>query len=142
MTTTIIVVGVDGSPDSARAVAWAAETASALGARVVAVHAVGMLEHQRGDPAGAHLMPEMEAWTRALEELPSARVERRLVPADPVTALMTVAAEENAGLVVVGTRGVGSRGVGADAGTALGSTSLHLAERSLGALVIVPPSTW
>jgi nucleotide-binding universal stress UspA family protein len=130
-----IVVGVDGSEDSHRAMAWAAEQAVALGARVVAVHAVGMLEHERGDPSGAHLMPDVTVWTKDLEQLPPARLVRRLVPGDPVAALTTVAAEEHADMVVVGTRGVGAAGT-------LGSTSLQLAERSLGALVIVPRSTW
>lgn len=132
---TTIVVGVDGSEDSRRAVAWATKQAVALGASVVAVHAVGMLEHERGDPSGAHLMPDVRAWTSDLEQLPPGSVERRLVPGDPVTALATVAAEEHADIVVVGTRGVGAAGT-------LGSTSLQLAERSLGALVIVPRSTW
>jgi len=130
-----IVVGVDGSDDSRRAVAWAAEQAGVLGATVIAVHAVGMLEHERGDPSGAHLMPDVRVWTTDLDQLPPGRVERRLVPGDPVAALATVAAEEHADMVVVGTRGVGAAGT-------LGSTSLKLAEWSLGALVIVPRSTW
>ena len=130
-----IVVGVDGSEDSERAVAWAADKGVALDARVVAVHAVGMLEHQRGDPSGAHLLPALHVWTRDLEQLPPDRVERRLIPGDPVDALATVAAEEQADMVVVGTRGIGAAGT-------IGSTSLQLAERSLGALVIVPRSAW
>jgi nucleotide-binding universal stress UspA family protein len=40
-----IVVGVDGSADSRRAVEWAGDLAEENGARVVAVHAVGLLEH-------------------------------------------------------------------------------------------------
>jgi nucleotide-binding universal stress UspA family protein len=135
--TETIVVGVDASEDSRRAVAWAAGAAASLGTRVVAVHAVGLLEHRRGDPSGAHLLPELEVWTRDLGRLPAGLVERRLVPGDPVGALVQVAAEEGASLVVVGTRGEGAR-----PGALLGSTSLQLAERSAGPLVIVPGANW
>ena len=132
-----IVVGVDGSEDSKRAVIWAANFAAALNARVVAVHAVGLLEHQPGDPSGAHLLPALQAWTSELERLPADDVDLRLMPGDPITALTMVALEEHATVVVVGTRGQGAGG-----GALVGSTSLHLAERSAGALVIVPPSNW
>jgi nucleotide-binding universal stress UspA family protein len=128
-----IVVGVDGSADSRHAVAWAAQLADETGARVVAVHAVGLLEHQPGDPVGAHLAPELDRWTAALDGLGPEQVERRLVAGDPVGALTTAARETGADLLVVG-----SRGAGAHAGASLGSTSLHLAEASGVVLVIVP----
>lgn len=128
-----IVVGVDGSPDSSRAVEWACELAQQVGARVVAVHAVGMLEHELGDPAGDHLRPQLEEWTSALEPLGADRVVRLLVAGDPVGAVGQAVAEYGADLVVVGTRGIGTRH-----GERLGSTSLHLAEGCPCALVIVP----
>jgi nucleotide-binding universal stress UspA family protein len=130
-----IVVGVDGSSDSSRAVRWAAALAHDTGARIVAVHAVGLLEHQAGDPAGAHLAPDLERWTAVLDDLGPERVERRLVAGDPVGALTTAARDAAADLVVVG-----SRGAGAHAGGGLGSTSLHLAEAGTVVLVIVPPA--
>jgi nucleotide-binding universal stress UspA family protein len=129
-----IVVGVDGSADSRRAVEWAVELAADTGARVVAVHAVGLLEHERGDPLGAHLGPELDAWTAALDRLGSGRAERRLVAGEPVGALLSAAREEGADVLVVG-----SRGVGAQPGAGLGSTSRHIAEAGGVALVIVPP---
>jgi nucleotide-binding universal stress UspA family protein len=128
-----IVVGVDGSSDSRRATEWAAELAAGTGARVVAVHAVGLLEHEPGDPSGAHLAPDLDRWTNALDGLGPDRVERRLVAGEPVGALSTVARDAGADIVVVG-----SRGVGAHAGGGLGSTSLHLAEAGGVVLVIVP----
>jgi len=131
--TTTIVVGVDGSEDARRAVDWVAGTAAALGARVVAVHAVGLLEHQRGDPSATHLTPELATWTAPLDHLDQERVERRLVQGDPVATMLRVAEEEPADLVVVGTRGAGAR-----TGVLLGSTSLELAERCPCPLVIVP----
>jgi len=130
-----IVVGVDGSPDSRRAVEWAAKLAAETGARVVAVHAVGLLEHEPGDPTGAHLAPDLDRWTAGLDGLGPGRVDRRLVAGDPVGALTAAAGDAGADLVVVG-----SRGVGAHAGTGLGSTSLHLAEAGDVVLVIVPPA--
>ena len=39
-----IAVGYDGSSDSAAAVSWAAELASAVGAQLLLVHAVGLLK--------------------------------------------------------------------------------------------------
>jgi len=128
-----IVVGVDGSPDSRRALEWAAELADDLDARVVAVHAVGLLEHERGDPDATHLRPELDTWTAALDRLGAGRVERRLVVGDPVDVLGTVVADSAADLVVVGTRGTGTR-----AALRLGSTSLRLAEGCACPVVIVP----
>jgi nucleotide-binding universal stress UspA family protein len=128
-----IVVGVDGSPESSRAVEWVARLAADTGARVIAVHAVGLLEHERGDPSGGHLAPDLEQWTAALDVLPPDRVERRLVAGEPVGALTTAVADAAGDLLVVG-----ARGAGAHPRTTLGSTSLHLAEAGGVALVIVP----
>jgi len=128
-----IVVGADGSPDSSRAIEWAGALARATGARVVAVHAVGLLEHEPGDPGGAHLVPELAGWTATLDELEPDRVERRLVAGDPVGALTTAVRDAGADVLVVGSRGAGGRG---NAG--LGSTSLHLAHAGGVVLVIVP----
>jgi len=127
-----MVVGVDGSADSRRAVAWAVELARQTGARVVAVHAVGLLEHEAGDPTGAHLEPDLDRWTEALGELAPDRVERRLVAGDPVDALWSAVADAHADLVVVGTRGTGATAL------KLGSTSLRLAESCGCPVVIVP----
>jgi nucleotide-binding universal stress UspA family protein len=128
-----IVVGVDGSAESRRAVEWAANLAGETGARVVAVHAVGLLEHERGDPGGSHLRPQLEVWTAALGRLEANQVERRLVAGEPVDALWAAAAECAADLVVVGTRGAGAHGA-----MRLGSTSLRLAEGAACPVVIVP----
>ncbi|MFI5042899.1 MAG: universal stress protein [Acidimicrobiales bacterium] len=128
-----IVVGVDGSEDSRLAVAWTADLAGPLGARVVAVHAVGLLEHERGDPEAHHLLPKLTEWIADLGVLPASSVDPRLIQGDPVEALLRVARDEPADLVVVGSRGIGAR-----TGTMLGSTSLELAERCPCPLVIVP----
>jgi nucleotide-binding universal stress UspA family protein len=44
-----IVVGVDDSPAARRAAGWAAEVAPLLGARVSAVHGLGLLGHAHRD---------------------------------------------------------------------------------------------
>ena len=131
-----IVVGVDGSDDSRRAVDWAAHLAGETGARVVAVHAVGLLEHELGDPSGSHLAPQLQAWTVVLDQLAPERVERRLLGGEPVGAIAAAVADCGPDvIVVVGTRGVGARGA-----ARLGSTSLRLAETCRCPLVIVPRS--
>jgi len=128
-----IVVGVDGSDDSRRAVQWAGRLAGVVGARVIAVHAVGLLEHEPGDPGAEHLRPALEQWTEALEALPDDRVERRLVAGDPAGAFAETVAATAADLLVVGTRGAGAHGA-----VGLGSTSLRLAEHCACPLVVVP----
>ncbi len=128
-----LLVGVDGSEDARVAVGWAADAADAFGGRVIAVHAVGLLEHERGDPTEVHLLPRMAAWTAGLGALPAGRVDLRLEQGDPVSVLLRVAEQERPDLVVVGTRGEGER-----TGALLGSTSLALAERCPCPVVIVP----
>jgi nucleotide-binding universal stress UspA family protein len=128
----VIVVGVDASEDAAAALGWAVTAAGAFDERVIAVHAVGLLEHERGDPEARHLLPDMAGWTEALDALPRGRVSRRLEQGDPVSALLRVAEDQRADLVV------GTRGAGANGGAPLGSTSLALAENCPCPLVVVP----
>jgi nucleotide-binding universal stress UspA family protein len=130
---TVILVGVDGSGDAAAATGWTARLAAQLGASVVAVHAAGLLEHEHGDPEGAHLLPLVEKWTSELGRLPSSAVKRRVVNGEPVSALLRIAEEEKVDMLVVGTRGVGGRPL-----NTLGSTSLRLAEACPVPLVVVP----
>lgn len=128
-----IAVGFDGSTDSEAAVHWAVGLARAVGAAVVLVHAVGLLE-QAASPGRAD---ELVGRVRAIESdlgLPEGTVRLELVDGDPASALeRAVSPPVGADLLVVG-----SRGQGAHAGLLLGSTSLALAERSRVPLVIVP----
>jgi len=133
---TTVVVGVDGSLDSAAAVGWVVTFAAVVDAHVVAVHALGLLEHERSDPDHHRLIGMLHDWTRGLDGLPAEHVERRLVPGSPGSSILQMAEAVGADLVVVGTRGEGARGH-----TLLGSTSLELAERCPCPLVIVP-RTW
>jgi nucleotide-binding universal stress UspA family protein len=129
----IIVLGVDGSHESYVATEWTAGLAAELGATVVAVHAAGLLEHERGDPSGSHLTGRLREWTRPLDTLPGDTVRRRVVNGEPVATLLRAVADEGADMLVVGTRGAGSGRPGM-----LGSTSLELASHGICPVVVVP----
>jgi len=122
-----IVVGVDGSKLSAKAVDFAFEQAEAIGGRVIAVHAwnspFSTYENGRGDlvfdneevrKASEVMVAEALAGPRA--DHPDIPVDVELVPGQPARALLQVG--ESADLVVVG-----SRGRGGFTGLLLGSTS-------------------
>ncbi len=134
-----MVVGTDGSVPAQRAVEWAAEVAAAVGAEVVAVHVMGMLE-DLGDgtkvPAESvrdEVAVRLETeWCQPLRDRGVA-FRGEIVPGNPVGVLLDVADRDDADLIVVGSRGIG--GVSA---LHLGSTSHDLAARSRRAVVIVP----
>lgn len=133
-----LVVGVDGSADSAVALEWAAELASHLGAEVVAVYALGLLAHMRSgeEPAQGHRQ-EIEQllggpWTEALRQHGVAH-RTEVDDGNPVTALLAAAERHGARLVVVGRRGTGGF-----PGLQLGSTSHQLAQHAEVPLAIIP----
>ena len=113
-----IVVGVDASESARRALRWAAAMASALGARLVAVHAVGLLEgagYQSGfDPQAA------------VDEVARGDAVAVSEPGPPDQVLLRVAAREAAHLVVVGHRGVGGslRFIGSTSEAVLAATTV------------------
>ena len=127
-----IAVGYDGSLDSDVAVRWAAQLAVWVGAQLVVVHALGLLE-------GADMSADRPDGAVAMEIASSVGLEpgrtRWLVlDGDPCSVLLRVAAPpSSADLLVVGTRGAGKH-----SGTILGSTSLELAEAAATPLAIVP----
>jgi nucleotide-binding universal stress UspA family protein len=127
-----IAVGYDGSPDSEVALRWAAELAVSVGARLVVVHAVGLLE-------GSELSRHRPDATVALEITLSVGIEPEHVrwlalDGDPCSVLLRAAdPPTSADLLVVGTRGAGEH-----SGSLLGSTSLELAEAAATPLAIVP----
>lgn len=127
-----IAVGYDGSPDSEVAVRWAAELAVSVGAQLVVVHAIGLLE-------GAGISERRPDGTVALEIASSVGIEPGraqwlVLDGDPYSVLLRVASPPtSADLVVVGTRGAGKH-----SGSILGSTSLELAETAEAPLAIVP----
>ena len=136
-----IVVGVDGSQNSRRALEWAADLAARLQAEVVAVHAVGLLskvdEGGPPVPSYAHRDEVRERFERDwCAPLDGAGVgdRRLLVDGNPVAVMLAVAEEEDADLVVMG-----SRGLGGFPELLLGSSSHQVAEHARRPVVIVPP---
>jgi nucleotide-binding universal stress UspA family protein len=133
-----IVVAVDGSDTAQEALRWAVALAEALGAEVVAVHAVGLLEALH-DPG----MPE-HAWRAGLRDvvettwcapLAKARCPHRVELRDghPVDVVLGAADDELAVLLAMG-----SRGVGANPAMALGSTSLRVLQAARVPVLVVP----
>jgi nucleotide-binding universal stress UspA family protein len=134
-----VVVCVDGSEDSASALTWAAGLVQGTSGEIVAVHALGLLTHL----SDASIVPSSgrrsevlarlkHEWCRPLVE---AHIAHRclVIDGDPVTAVLRVAREEAADLVVVGRRGTGGH-----PGLQLGSTSQQLVHQADLPVVVVP----
>jgi nucleotide-binding universal stress UspA family protein len=126
-----IVVGVDGSPGSRRALTWAAAEAADHGADLIVVN---VWEHTLLPPAGSvsvseHYVPDPSQRTAddllgvIKEELgddPPVRVRPQVKQGRPAKVLIDESAE--ADLLVVG-----NRGHGGFAGLVIGSVSQHVA---------------
>jgi nucleotide-binding universal stress UspA family protein len=136
-----ILCGVDGSADSQAALRAATRLAEQLGARLVVAHVV-QPEQMRPVAAGARLMPALslgiEAGERLLEEILETHeltdVERRVGTGVPADRLADLADEEDAELIVVG-----SRGRGAFRAAFLGSVSSDLIGVARCPVLVVPP---
>ncbi|MFG2628989.1 universal stress protein [Streptomyces sp. NPDC048473] len=141
-----VVVGVDGSEGSLRALDWAAAEAARARLPLRVVHASLWERYEGTHPASDTERPTDEilaehlvavAQERAQRLGPEVRVVASVQPEDPVAALVRESHE--AALVVLG-----SRGRGRIAGMLLGSISLALAGRSHCPVVVVQataPST-
>jgi nucleotide-binding universal stress UspA family protein len=138
-----IVVGVDGSADSLRAVAWCAKVAGALDAEVIAVHAIEVPVYP---PVLGYSPPPLfspedhERLSEVLVEQWCEPLRRAKVPFKPVLSeaypsnlIRETADNEDADLVVVGRRGLGGF-----AELVLGSTSRQLSHHLDRPIVIVP----
>ena len=133
------LVGVDGSENGRAAVEWSAGMAAAVGAEVVAVHALGLLEVlDRGvaEPSERHREEIRRRFeTEWCAPLDTAGVDSRRLMRDgsPVPVVLAVAEEEDVDLIVVG-----SRGLGGFPELLLGSTSTQVAQLSSRPVTIVP----
>jgi nucleotide-binding universal stress UspA family protein len=135
-----IVVGVDGSACADCAMARAIELASGLGDSLVVVYAV--------EPPFRSVGDEWREAQKAIEELGSPIVEKAvaratdagvlaepvLVPKKPVEALLALAAERQARMIVVGS--TSERPL---TGLILGSVPHKLVHRSPVPVLVVPP---
>ncbi|WP_189226392.1 universal stress protein, partial [Saccharothrix coeruleofusca] len=130
-----VVVGVDGSPVSEQAVAFAFEQASSRAAPLTALIAwtdlpTGGVDWARVEQERRRLLAErLAGWQ---EKYPDVRVTRVVVRDRPVRALL--AAARGARLLVVG-----SRGAGGFQGMLLGSTSQALVSHAPCPLAVVRP---
>jgi nucleotide-binding universal stress UspA family protein len=136
-----IVVGVDGSPGSRKALAWAAAEAADHGADLVVVN---VWEHTLMPPTGSvsvseHYVPEPSQATaeelrqvikEELGEDPPVLVRPHVKQGRPAKVLIDESA--NADLLVVG-----KRGHGGFAGLVLGSVSQHVAAYAKCPVVVV-----
>jgi nucleotide-binding universal stress UspA family protein len=132
-----VVVGVDGSVESLKAVDWAAHECERRHLQLHLVHAwdtdfsnetltavLPLVQQQSRDVLRA-------AARRASQTAPDIRVNRRQDRTRPATAL--VDASRHADTVVVGTRGLGTI-----RGALVGSTSMQLAAHAHCPVVVVP----
>jgi Universal stress protein UspA and related nucleotide-binding proteins len=138
-----MLVGVDGSESSQRAVAWCAAHATALNANVIAVHAIevpvhALLPEAYAPPVFADV--DRESIREVLEEEWCSQLNAANIPFDVKVALVWLGAgslkaarREQADIVVVGRRGLGGFKK-----MLLGSTSHHLSHHLDRTLVIVP----
>lgn len=133
-----VVVGVDGSPDAARALDVAITLARSTDAELVAIHALGLLTVVDGEhvPAFEHRDDVerllREEWCAGLVGAGVAyRVE--LVDGNPTEVLTHFADAAHPSFLVVGARGIGE-----SADRELGSTSYHVTRHATCPIVIVP----
>jgi nucleotide-binding universal stress UspA family protein len=134
-----ILVGTDGSTHAQRALRWAADLANQTGAEVVAAHVVGLLVTTPDGPMPStpfhdRLRSSLEGeWTAELRSA-GVPVRCRLVEGSAVTALLQLAENESADLIVLG-----SRGAGGFSELHLGSTSHQVALYADRPVTIIPP---
>jgi nucleotide-binding universal stress UspA family protein len=112
----MVLCPVDGSPGSEKGLAMAARVASLTGAEVVVVVAFNppVAVRRRGILAAEQARAELEEDARELaEEATGLLLKRGLrarglaVEGDPVEAILETASREEAGLIVMGRRGLG-----------------------------------
>ncbi|WP_334170920.1 universal stress protein [Sinomonas sp.] len=133
----VAVVGVDGSPQSREALAWAAEEAALRGGRVVAVTAwefpllvTGLETVAMDREAFAHAAERVLDLAVGAVSGGDVRIDTVVGHGSPAKVILEAA--EGADLVVVG-----SRGLGGFAGLLLGSVSAHLVHHCPCTVVVI-----
>ena len=137
-----VVVGVDGSEHSDRAVAWAADQAHRESRTLILVHATGNVRGAgNADAHAGRVREELSVAGQELLDRAAAQVSRRLPDLRVQTAVQGADARQtllelsqDAALLVVG-----SRGHGPVRSALLGSVSVGLARHSTCPVVVVRP---
>ena len=138
-----LLVGVDGSESSQRAVAWCAEHATAPDASVIAVHALqvpvyAFMPDAYAPPVHAEVDRDSirevlrKQWCKQLKDA-DVPFEAKVIDGHPADVIIDAARREQPDLVVTGRRGLGGFKE-----MMLGSTSHHLSHHLDRPLVIVP----
>ena len=138
-----IVVGLDGSDNCGRGLQWAIDHVHDSGAEVLAVHVVDQPVPSGWPPEAARELLETvrEQASESLEEwtvpLRSAGINHRCVVLEgsPAEALLEFAAQEDAGAIVIGRRGLGGF-----ARLLLGSVSYSVIQESVVPVIVIPPA--
>jgi nucleotide-binding universal stress UspA family protein len=130
----VLVVGFDGSPNAEAALEWTVGLAALQSAEVVAVHArplPGATAPGHEVTQGAGIVDHVDHW------LSGRGVRHRVLlrDGDARHVLDEVAAEEQAGLLVVGAKGVGTL-----AKTLVGSVAAYTAQHAEVPVAVVPPA--
>jgi nucleotide-binding universal stress UspA family protein len=139
-----ILVGLDGSSGSARALAWAMELAKALDGEIVAVHVAELLTPSA---LGLGLAPidlpgdwidDLRGrfendWTAPLKQSPL-RYRTIFETGAPAPTLIAIAREQHPDLIATGSRGLGGFGE-----LLLGSVSHQLVLHAQMPVVVIPP---
>lgn len=133
-----VVVGIDGSANSGRALSVALRAADRLDAELHVVHAVGLTAEIDGRhlPSVDHrdeLSAAIEAWCAPLADA-GVTFDTELVDGPPVDVLLRTAKRLDAELIVVGRRGAGGRPE-----LLLGSTAHQVVEHAHVPVLVVPP---
>jgi nucleotide-binding universal stress UspA family protein len=136
-----IVVGVDGSPESSRALEMTARLAEAFGGHIDVLHARSLGGFGGGEaPTAAPLSEtfaalEDQAHSEAAQLLDGRRLEWSFSVrlGRPAEMLLNFLEEADVGLIVVGTRGQGLA-----ERSMLGSTAMELVNRSPVPVLVVP----
>ena len=135
-----VVIGLDGSPESKRALPVALDLARRDGGRIVAVHVREMLVGRAGGQPLNVNEDEVEAEVRRqIAEISSTGVEIGLtvvsaVAGGPAHVLADIARKEHADVIVIGTRGHSQI-----TGLLVGSATHRLLHIAPCAVYVVPP---
>lgn len=136
-----IVVGVDGSPESRRALLWAVQEARLRGAHLSVIHAftlnLGIVEQELATDMLVRIRREAQDLVEnEVDELgeTAAGLEISCAAAEGTPAKVLLGAAGEADLLVVGSRGRGGFGA-----LLLGSVSQQCAHHATCPVVIVPP---
>lgn len=137
MATQRLLVGIDGSEQSAHALEFAINLGRSLGAEVIACHAIGKLTKA----SDGHLVPLEERRNEIVSDFETKWCapldysglgsQKIIVDGNPVTTLLTITEEERADMIILGSRRH-------SIASFLGSTSHQIIEHSPVPVVVVP----